>query len=216
MCAAAIRCASPSSSNGPAAGDHLVEHEAGRVDVRLRRSASRRGAARARRSAACRGSGPPVSTLLASSIETMPKSRSFVTVTPRQRAVKEDVVRLHVAVDDALVVRVIERVEQIDPDVVRVRQLELPLLLEHEAQRLPAEALHQVVGEPQVVGRDAGGDDLDDVRVVQPRERARLVLDPLGEVFARAEPAGAASSGRSACRSSCPRRRRPCPSRRRR
>ncbi len=66
-------------------------------------------------------------------------------------------------------------------------EVELPLLLEHEAERLPAQALHQVVGQPQVVRRDARRDDLDDVRVVEPREGARLVLDPSREVFARTE-----------------------------
>ncbi len=60
----------------------------------------------------------------------MPKSRELGDRDARHRAV-EDVIRLDVAVDDALVVRVVQRVEQVDADVVfaRVREFELPLLL---------------------------------------------------------------------------------------
>ena len=89
--------------------------------------------------------------------------------------------------NDALVVRVVERVEEIDRDVVRVGELELPLLLEHDAQRLPVQPLHHVVRQAKVVAGHAGGDDFDDVRVIEARERARLVLHAPREVFARAE-----------------------------
>ena len=167
-------------------GDDLVDDQAGRVDVHLRRGLLAPellgGGVAQRAEKATRG-------LAASAVEHRDDAEveELGDRDAGGRPVQEDVVGLHVAVDEAFVVGVVERVEKVDADVVRVGELELPLLLEDDPQRLAVEPLHHVVRQVQLVRGHAGRDDVDDVRVVQAREGARFVLHTPGEVFARTE-----------------------------
>ena len=171
---------------GAAARDHLVQHEAERVEVRARRDraaqellggrvAERADEALPRRARRC----------------LVLEARDAEVEQLRQRlavvVVEEDVVGLHVAVDDAVLVRARERIEQIGRDVHRVREREGLLALEQHAEVLPVELLHHVEGQLERVRRAGGGDHVDDVRVLEPRERARLLLHAPREVRAVAE-----------------------------
>ena len=90
------------------AGEHLVGHRAERVDVAsARRSPARPSPARGSCSAACRATGRSASCGCrrpAATASAMPKS-----ATSARAVVQQDVLRLDVAVDDAVAVRVVER-----------------------------------------------------------------------------------------------------------
>jgi hypothetical protein len=68
----------------------------------------------------------------------------------------------------------IERVEQIDLDVVRLLESELRLALEHGSERLPLQTLHHVERQVKVIRRRARGVDLYDVGVLELGQRASL------------------------------------------
>ena len=82
--------------------------------------------------------------------------------------------------DDAALVRVLERVEDLHHDALDRRQREALVRLEVVAQLAPADVFHRDVGDR----RPAFGDrilavlvDGDDVRVVEPPRRLRLALE---------------------------------------
>ncbi len=55
------------------------------------------------------------------------------------------------------------------------------------AKRVPVQLLHHEVREAELVRRHSGGDDLDDVRMREPGEDARLLVDARGELLPIAE-----------------------------
>jgi hypothetical protein len=79
------------------------------------------------------------------------------------------------------------RVEQVDREAAARVDLERALVVEHRAERVAVQLLHHEVVELERVLRDVGGDDLDDVLVLELRERLGLALHPLGEIGARRE-----------------------------
>ena len=116
----------------------------------------------------------------------MPKSSSFTRVLPfAPSLVDEDVVRLEVAVDDALFVRRLERVDDLQEHVERARHRHAPLL--HAlAERLALQPLHHEVRAP--VGQHAEREDVDEVRMADLIDRARLVDEALDGVLVGAQP----------------------------
>ena len=94
----------------------------------------------------------------------------------RGPAGEEDVVRLDVAMHDAALVRVGERLGDVAQDVDRGGDRHGPVR-EPRAQRLPLDERHRVVRQPVDV---AGGDDGDDVRLLERRGELDLALEPLG------------------------------------
>ena len=95
----------------------------------------------------------------------------------RVPAVQQDVLRLDVAVDDAVLVRVVERVDHFARDAHRLVDAELRLAIELLAQRLALDVGHDV--EQESVGR-AGIEQRQDVRMLQRRRRLDLLHEPLG------------------------------------
>ena len=97
--------------------------------------------------------------------------------------VDQDVRRLDVAVQDALVVRVIEGLRRLDADpgdespvVGAVRRAVAPPGLEHPVEALAPDVLHRVIRQPVVL---AGREDRHDVGVVELSDGLRLALEPL-------------------------------------
>jgi hypothetical protein len=78
---------------------------------------------------------------------------------------------LDVAMDDAGVVREIERVEQLAHDAHRFLDVEALVGVEEVLQLLAADELHHQVGDVAFLGEVV---DLHDVRMVEPRDRLRL------------------------------------------
>ena len=98
----------------------------------------------------------------------------------------EDVGGLDVAVDDALRVRGVEGVCNLDPEIERDFERERPVV-DAVLQRLAVEELHRderlALGLADVVDRA-------DVRVVERRGRARLALEALERAGSRANSSG--------------------------
>ena len=92
-------------------------------------------------------------------------------------ALEQDVLRLDVAMDDALPLGVSQRVGHRPGDPQRVRQRELGLARQAVPERL---ALHVGHGEPEPAGRFTGVVDRQDVRVVEPGGEPDLPDEPLG------------------------------------
>ena len=84
---------------------------------------------------------------------------------------EEDVLRLDVAVDDAVRVREVERLEGLARDLDRLLDGELALAVEQLAQRLAAQERHRVV---QRARGFAGAPHRKDVRVLEPRRDVHL------------------------------------------
>ncbi len=93
-------------------------------------------------------------------------------VLPRQ----QHVVGLHVAVHDAVAVRVGEGVAHIAQDPHRVAHGQLALVGDASAQRLARDVRHDVV---EQVALRSGGEQRDDMRVLQRGGKANLALEPL-------------------------------------
>ena len=89
---------------------------------------------------------------------------------------EQDVVGLDVAVDDASIVRVGERLGNVAQDVDRRVDLDGPVR-EPGAQTLAVHERHRVVRQPLEIAR---GDDRDDVRLLKRRRELDLPLEPLG------------------------------------
>ena len=79
-------------------------------------------------------------------------------------ALQEDVLRLDVAVHDALLVRVLERIGDLARDPERVLDRELLLTVQSVAQRLPVHEGHHIEQEPARLSRVV---QRQDVRVLQ-------------------------------------------------
>jgi hypothetical protein len=92
-------------------------------------------------------------------------------------ALEQDVLGLHVAMDDALTLCVSERVGDRPGDPQRVRQRELGFARQAVPERL---ALHVGHGEPEPAGRFTRVVNRQDVRVVEPGGEPDLPDKPLG------------------------------------
>ena len=99
--------------------------------------------------------------------------------------VEQDIVGLHVAMHDAVAVRVAERVRDLPGDARGVAQRETVLLLEHLPERRPVEAPHDDVQDFVLVAPDFV--DRHDVRVLEAGAGSRLAHEPLGESRRRRE-----------------------------
>ena len=160
---------------GHAPGEHLVGHDAERVDVGRGADVRRRGLLRGhvvRRPGDHAGGGEA-----ARGLEHLRDPE--VGEVDAAVLVEEHVLRLHVAVDDALAVRVVEGVRHPAQDLDRPGQGDAPRLEQlreraarHEPHRHPGDALRAV---------DVVGVDGDDVRVLEPRDGLGLALEALGE-----------------------------------
>ena len=156
------------------AGEHLVQHDAQRVEIRagvdggaaglfgrevLRRADDRPGLGHLRRA---RARDPEVGHL--------------------QAAVRadHDVVRLDVAVDDPVAVREGERAQDLARVLDRDGDRRRPVPDEQLLQRSPFEVLHRDVVGPL---RVAAVEDRDDVRMVEARGALRLPAEPLDELL---------------------------------
>ena len=92
--------------------------------------------------------------------------------------INEDVLRLHVAVDDALLVRELQRVANLRHDGERLLGLHLPGA-DHLAQVYAVHEFHREIIQPAALAEVVDGDD---VRVAELRERARLASEALDEI----------------------------------
>ena len=187
MCAASIRCAVRSGEQR-LAGEQLVRHRAERVDVgavidvrvaggllgrHVRRRADRRADLRERR-----GSGVGA--------RRADRLRDAEVGDDRRAAREQHVVRLDVAVHDAALVRVRQRLRDVVQDADDFGDRERSAR-EPRAQRFAFDERHRVEGQPVRVAR---GEHRNDVRLLQRGDGADLALEALG-----AEPC--ASSGDS-------------------
>jgi hypothetical protein len=80
-----------------------------------------------------------------------------------------------IAMDDAGVVREVERVEQLAHDAHRFLDVEALVGIEEVLQLLAADELHHQVGDVAFLGEVV---NLHDVRVVEPRDGLRLAREP--------------------------------------
>ena len=93
---------------------------------------------------------------------------------------QEDVLRLHVAMDHAVSVRVLQSVRRGHRDVHRIVDRELPLARQPRTQRLAVDVGHDVEQEPPVrIARLAGVEQREDVRVLEIRRDANLGEEPI-------------------------------------
>ena len=113
-----------------------------------------------------------VSDAPAPSARAMPKSATSAWPSEQQ-----DVLRLDVAVDDAVVVRVVERAGDLARDAQRVGHRQLPLAVEPVAQGLALDERHR---EPELAVGLARVEHGEDVRMLQPRGEPDLALEALG------------------------------------
>ena len=104
----------------------------------------------------------------------------------RPRLREHDVARLEIAMDDAEAVRGVERAGDVDRHAERLAQRQRPAR-DRVGERLPFEVLHD-----QVVDAVLMADVVEraDVRMVQPRDRARLAVEALAQLRARGEMRG--------------------------
>ena len=80
--------------------------------------------------------------------------------------------------DDAVVVRVVERARDLTRDAERILERELPFAHETRAERLALDVRH---GKPELtVGCLAGIEDAEDVRMLQLRRGGDLAAETLG------------------------------------
>jgi hypothetical protein len=91
--------------------------------------------------------------------------------------VQQDVLRLDVAVDHAVAVRVIQRIGHLGRDLDRFLDAELLLAVELGAEGFPFDVRHDVVQE--ALGR-AGIEEWEDVRVLERGGGLDLLDEPLG------------------------------------
>ena len=108
----------------------------------------------------------------------------------RMPAREHDVVGLHVAMDDLVLVRVRERVGDLGGEAQRFLERQPAVAAQPVAQRLAGDERHDVEGQLVVAG-DAGVEERQHVRVIEPRGDAdlaqeALVGDRAGEVGRRA------------------------------
>ena len=156
------------------AGQQLVEHGAERVDVgrgahvlaeRLLGSQVCRGAEHGARQGQARGLDSPCD----------PEVRDLEhAVAPEQ-----EVLRLHVPMDEARVVGVLERRGRLAPEPGRLVGLEPAAPREQVGDRLAVDELHHDVRPALVLARV---EDPDDVRVRQPRREPGLAQEPGAEL----------------------------------
>jgi hypothetical protein len=90
---------------------------------------------------------------------------------------EKQVLRLDVAMDDAVVVGVVHRPGGLDGNAERVVHRKLALAAEPVAQRFPLDIGH---GEPELPGRFPGIEDRQNVGMLEPGGEADLPLEPLG------------------------------------
>ena len=88
--------------------------------------------------------------------------------------------------DDALFVRGLERVDDLQEHVERARHRHAPLACSALAERLALQPLHHEVRAP--VGQHAEREDVDEVRMADLIDRARLVDEALDGVLIGAQP----------------------------
>ena len=93
------------------------------------------------------------------------------------RFVHQDVLGLDVAMDDALVMRILKRFADLRHDGQRLARLQLAVR-QQVPQRHAIDELHQEVVKTIGLAEIVNGHD---VRMVQTRQRARLAREPLGE-----------------------------------
>ncbi len=95
-------------------------------------------------------------------------------------ALEQDVARLHVAVDEPLRVRLVERARDLAQDVERPGRVEPALPQQHPAEVLALRQPHREEEHPVGLARVV---DRQDVRVFQGRGEPRLAQEPLPEVL---------------------------------
>ena len=95
----------------------------------------------------------------------------------RLTVLQQDVLRLDVAVDDSLLVRVLERRGDLICDPQRVGQRELPLAFETLVDRLAGDERHHVIEMPLVLAEVV---DREDVGVTEARDDVDLSAESLG------------------------------------
>ena len=89
---------------------------------------------------------------------------------------EQDVLRLHVAVDHSLIMRVLERLRRFADDAERLGERQPPLPRQPGAERLALDVGH---GEPEPAGGLAGVEHREDVRMLQSRGKPDLALEAL-------------------------------------
>ena len=161
------------------AGQHLVGHRAERVHVRARADVRHRDLLRSDvRDRSDRTIGRQVLRLGAERLRDPEVDDLDLTVRR-----EEDVLRLHVPVDDPLGVCVVERSRDAARDVARHRGVEASEALEQRAEGRPLDELHdhEQVGREVADGGLAVVVDRCDVRVGQPSHVLPLAAEPLDE-----------------------------------
>ena len=179
---------------GATAGDEVVEHHACGVDVRALidlpapRLFRREKPRRAHRDALGRREGQRQRRLVAHHADHLrdPEIQHLQRASPALRVAEEQVVELHVAVDDARVVRRGEAREGLAHHVDRLEHGHEPPRLELLAHRFPAEQLHHE--ERASLGGLSEIGHLHQVRVRDLRERLRLDPHPIDVVRAARVP----------------------------
>ena len=103
----------------------------------------------------------------------MPKSATSVSPSSGE----EDVLGLHVPVDDAVPVRVVQRARRLMGDPYGVVEGKLVLALEPVSKGLPFDVRH---GKPEEPGRLAGVMDREDMRVLEAGGELDLAQETVG------------------------------------
>ena len=102
---------------------------------------------------------------------------------PKAVGLEPDVIGLEVAVDDAVLVRLLHRGANLLKDLHHARQRQALLFAEHLAQAAPVEVFHDQVGHfviTQPCESEVG--DVDDMRMAQPARRTSLAPEAFDEV----------------------------------